>query len=81
MNDNIQPEDFTRELTQLLNRYSAEAPSGTPDFILAAFMRNVLREFNEAVSARAEWRGEAVGLHTFDSGVVPASPDLETGEQ
>ena len=75
MNDNIQPEEFTRELTALLNRYSAEAPSGTPDFILAAFMRNVLREFNEAVSARAEWRGEAIALHSFDSEVIPASPD------
>lgn len=60
MNDNIEPEDFTRELSALLNKYSAETPSGTPDFILAAFMRNLLREFNEAVSARAEWRGETI---------------------
>lgn len=50
------------ELTALLNRYSAESPSGTPDFILADLLIGVLREFNEAVSRRSEWRGESVEL-------------------
>lgn len=51
---------FQKDLASLLNSYSAEAPSGTPDFILADFMNNILREFNEAVGRRAEWRGETV---------------------
>lgn len=58
---------FTEELTKLLNTYSAESPSGTPDFILAEFLRNVLREFNEAVSRRAEWRGETVELPALEA--------------
>ena len=51
---------FQKDLASLLNSYSAEAPSGTPDFILADFMNNILREFNEAIGRRAEWRGEEV---------------------
>ncbi|AWN03370.1 hypothetical protein PBI_COUNT_47 [Microbacterium phage Count] len=51
---------FQRDLASLLNSYSAESPSGTPDFILADFMNNILREFNEAIGRRAEWRGEEV---------------------
>ena len=51
--------NFTDELRALLNRYCAEAPSGTPDFILAEMLTGILREFNEAVSRRAEWRGES----------------------
>lgn len=51
---------FQRDLASLLNSYSAESPSGTPDFILSDLLTNVLREFNEAVGRRAEWRGEQV---------------------
>ena len=48
------------ELAALLNRYSAESVSGTPDFILARYMIECLKAYNEAVSQRAEWRGELV---------------------
>ena len=51
---------FQRDLASLLNSYSAESPSGTPDFILSDLLTNILREFNEAVGRRAEWRGETV---------------------
>lgn len=53
---------FEEDLRQVINRHSAEAPSGTPDFILAAYLTNCLKAFNEAVSQRAEWRGEPVDL-------------------
>lgn len=53
---------FEEDLEQLLNRHSAENPSGTPDFILAEMLTGFLKEFNEAVSKRAEWRGESVEL-------------------
>ena len=62
MTDQTEPNDFLGELRSLLNRYCAESVSGTPDFILASFLRGVLREYNEAVSARAEWRGETCEL-------------------
>lgn len=51
---------FEEDLEQVINRHSAEAPSGTPDFILAEYMNNCLKNFNEAVGKRAEWRGEQV---------------------
>lgn len=49
---------FTEDLRQVINRHSAENISGTPDYILAEFLTNALKAYNEAVSARAEWRGE-----------------------
>lgn len=53
---------FEHELASLLNRYSAENVSGTPDFILAEFMLNVLKEFNATVVKRADWRDESTDL-------------------
>lgn len=49
-----------RALSSLLNSYCAENVSGTPDFILAKLMIECLKSYNEAVSHRAQWRGEEV---------------------
>lgn len=49
---------FTEDLEQVINRHSAEAPSGTPDYILAEFLTGVLKVYNETLVRRAEWRGE-----------------------
>lgn len=51
---------FEEDLQNLLNRHSAESPSGTPDYILAEMMTGMLKTYNEAVVKRAEWRGESV---------------------
>lgn len=51
-----------QELTSLLNRYSAESVSGTPDFILVEFLLDSIKAFNAAVVKRADWRGESVEL-------------------
>jgi len=48
---------FQKELCSLLNRYSCEKVSGTPDFILAEYLVECLKTYNEAVSKRAEWYG------------------------
>lgn len=45
------------EIRQVLNRYSAEAPSNTPDYILAKYLIDCLKAFNEAVSVRNQWYG------------------------
>lgn len=52
--------DFVGELTALLNRFSAESISGTPDFILAEYLQDSIKAFNAAVVKRADWRGESV---------------------
>jgi hypothetical protein len=49
---------FRKELTSLINRYSKEQPSGTPDFILAEYLMQQLEVWDKSVAARAVWRGE-----------------------
>lgn len=55
------------ELSSLLNKHSAENPSGTPDFILAAYLMGCLDVFNKTVTHRGHWRGEPVELPALQS--------------
>jgi hypothetical protein len=48
---------FEKELEQLLNKYSQENGSDTPDFILAKYLNECLTNWNHAVSAREKWYG------------------------
>lgn len=57
---------FEEDLRQVINRHSAESPSGTPDYILAKYLVEQLKNFNEAVTTRAEWRGETVELNPIN---------------
>jgi len=50
--------EFEKELTDLLNRYSIENESDTPDFILAEYLNNCLTTFDAAVNARRKWYGD-----------------------
>ena len=49
------------ELCALLNRYSAENPSDTPDFVLARFLVSCLDAWNAGVARREEWYGRKCG--------------------
>jgi len=49
--------DFRKELENLINKYSKENGSDTPDFILARYLENVLQNFDAAVKEREEWYG------------------------
>jgi len=44
-----------RELAALLNRYSIENESNTPDFILAKYVRACLLAYAEAVQETSRW--------------------------
>jgi len=46
---------FMQELENLINRYSKENGSNTPDFILAEYLNNCLEAFDKAVVNRQEW--------------------------
>jgi hypothetical protein len=48
------PKTFTQELTALVNRYSKENGSNTPDYVLANFLQNSLAAFDLAVNQRAD---------------------------
>lgn len=62
-----------RQLTGVLNRYSQENGSDTPDFILAEYLLGCLAAWNAAVTHREKWYGReprAVG----GSLSVPCAP-------
>lgn len=49
--------ELERELATVLNRYSQENPSNTPDWILAQFLRGCLAAWNTGVQQREGWYG------------------------
>lgn len=53
---------FAEELTKLLNRYSQENASNTPDFILCNYIVACLAAFNEASRAREIWHGKSLHI-------------------
>ena len=52
--------EFRRELGRLLNQYSRENPSDTPDFILAEYLALCLTAFDISVRERERWYGRYV---------------------
>jgi len=64
---------FKKELENLINRYSQENASNTPDFILAYFLVDCLSAFDMAIQQRETWYGrdarpvEGLLTHLSDS--------------
>jgi len=78
--------NFRKELEQLVNKYSKENGSDTPDFILARYLENVLDNFDAAVKEREEWYGRQKHITDLPEDVpfptVEQVPpiDLDAGE-
>lgn len=51
------PQTFRDELAALLNKYSLENGSDTPDFLLASYLEQCLLLFGHAVQSREQWYG------------------------
>lgn len=68
---------FSADLSEVINRWSQENPSGTPDFILGDFLTSVLASYNDAVQKRAEWRGETVELPAIERLVSAVEAETE----
>lgn len=49
------PKEFEPELAALINRLSLENESGTPDFLLASYLRDCLTTWGKHVRQRDEW--------------------------
>lgn len=49
--------NLEEDIGAVLNRYSAENGSNTPDFILASYLLDCLTAFNRATNRREFWRG------------------------
>ena len=49
--------EFQKELESLINKYSKENESNTPDFILAKYIILCLNTWNDCVTSRENWYG------------------------
>lgn len=71
--------DLRKELTALLNRFSRENFSNTPDFLLANFLMECLQAFERASMQREKWYGKALtpaGIAEVNPGLDPIPPEL-----
>lgn len=55
MNKNLGQPTFESALEHLINQYSQENDSDTPDFILAAYLQKCLDAYNVTIKARDAW--------------------------
>jgi len=49
--------EFRKEIQQVINKYSKENGSDTPDFVLARYLEDTLHAFDRAMRSREEWYG------------------------
>lgn len=54
-------ESLEKDLRRLINWYSQESGSDTPDFILADYLIGCLNLFNRTMVEREKWYGREVG--------------------
>jgi len=56
--EKVEPKsDFQKELEHLINKFSMENGSDTPDFILAEYLMGCLKNFNHITQRREKWYG------------------------
>jgi hypothetical protein len=72
----IKKGEFYKELRNLLNRYSIENDSNTPDFILAEYLLSCLETFNTIVMQRSKWYGYVDKIN-----IGEIKPGLEPGKE
>lgn len=46
---------FEAELASLVNKYNMESGSNTPDFVIASYLVECLKTFNQSVVWRERW--------------------------
>jgi len=51
-------QDIVRDIAQVVNKYSLEQESQTPDYILAEYMLKSLSDLNRLMRDRDYWYGE-----------------------
>ena len=68
MDEEVEP-NFRQELAALINKYSLENLSDTPDFILGEYLQGCLAAFNVATRKREKWYGrEPANFSTKEGG-------------
>lgn len=69
---------FESELENLINRYSKENESNTPDFIIAQYISGCLKSFSEAVNRRELWYGRGPVLVLNSNKLTPPASEPGT---
>ena len=59
---------FESELQQLINKYSLEYQSNTPDFILSKYLILCLRNWNDCMQSRENWYGRSINSQDKENG-------------
>ena len=70
--------DLEHSIASALNRWSAENPSNTPDFILAQFLLGCLAAWNQGVQQRETWYGRDARPASGGCGEAPEAPKEST---
>jgi hypothetical protein len=60
VDEKMEPESFSRALAALLNKYSIENDSNTPDYALASYLAGCLNAFESAVKMRDTFHGKDI---------------------
>ncbi len=64
---------FEKDLEHLINYYSKENGSDTPDFILANYLSRCLDAFNDTLQEREKWYGREINEKSIEAGEDPPS--------
>lgn len=72
-------DEFRVELQSLINRYSKENGSNTPDFILADYLAGCLENFDKTVAAREKWYGREPKKVPAEVCAEPREPEPTVG--
>jgi hypothetical protein len=55
--EKVDDNSLREDLAMMLNKHSAENGSNTPDFVLAKYLADCLKAYDEAVRMRDSWYG------------------------
>lgn len=66
---------FEKELEELINRYSKENGSNIPDFILAEYLNECLKNFNQTINKRDKWYGW-IEKDVIKTPIIPVNEEL-----
>jgi hypothetical protein len=73
-----EPETFSQQLSSLLNKFSLENPSNTPDYILAEYLIDCLSAYNKTKVWVDKWHSmDGVPKNERDNGPVLDKPGSE----
>lgn len=62
-------EDFRLELGILINKHSMENGSDTPDFLLAEYLTDCLKAYDNTMQKREKWYGREINRISLNDNI------------